>query len=99
VKKVLLLTSLLFSMQSQAAIISVTGQGEIIAPITVQEDMVTNTQQQGFNENQGVLLGSALDVDGPTDIAAGILVDSHLIFYNTETNDNGGPQTHLMRWV
>lgn len=84
-KKLLLLTSLLFSMQSHAAIVGVSGQGSIIAPVAVQEDSPTNTEQQGFDENQNVLLTSALNVDGGT-IAAGTYVSSHLIFLNSAGN-------------
>jgi hypothetical protein len=81
-KFLILLSTLLLSVQAQAALVSVSGDGEIIAAVSVQEDSPTNTLQQGFNEQQGVLLGSAVTVDGGT-VAAGTRVDSHLIFLNS----------------
>jgi hypothetical protein len=82
-KKIILLTSaLLLSAQAQAAIVS---GPDIIAAISVQEDSPTNTAQQGFNEQQGVVLSRAISVDGGT-IAKGTRVDSHLIFLNTSGN-------------
>ena len=85
-KKIILFASaLLMSFQAQSALIGVAGDGEIIAAVSVQEDSPTNTLQQGFNEKQGVTLGSALTVDGGT-IAAGTKVDSHLIFLNSAGN-------------
>tara|TARA_R110001583_G_scaffold171120_4_gene324642 strand:- start:4612 stop:5232 length:621 start_codon:yes stop_codon:yes gene_type:complete len=80
-KKILgLFSILLLSFQAQAALVS---GPDIIAAVSVQEDSPTNTAQQAFNEKQSVLLGSAINVDGGT-IAAGTLVDSHLIFLNTQ---------------
>jgi hypothetical protein len=86
-KKIIVLASaLLLSAQAQAAIVSVGGNGEIIAAVSVQEDSPTNTLQQGFNEQQGVMVGpGGLAVDGGT-IAAGTRVDSHLIFLNSAGN-------------
>lgn len=49
----------------------------------------TNDRQQGFPERQGVVLMSALAVDGGT-IPAGTVVDSHMIFLNTS---DGSPTT------
>lgn len=74
-----------------AAIVSVsgplssagTGPAIIGAPTDVLDDLVTNTGMQGFDEARNVLLTSALGVDGGT-IAAGTVVDSHLIFLNTD---------------
>lgn len=40
-----------------------------------------NLLQEAFNEDQGVLLGSAVNVDDGS-IAAGTTVDSHIIFLN-----------------
>jgi len=68
-------------MQVQAALVSVTGDGEIISAISVQEDSVTNTLQQGFNEKQGVDITGTIDIDGGT--LSNVKVDSHLIFLNT----------------
>jgi hypothetical protein len=52
---------------------------------TADNANIDANNQWGFNERQGVLLGSALAVDGGT-IAAGTRVDSHMIFF-----DSGGP--------
>jgi hypothetical protein len=82
-KFIFLLSALLLSVQAQAALVSVTGAGEIIAAVSVQEDSPTNTKQQGFNEKQGIVLGSAVTVDGGT-VAAGTKVDSQLIFLNSQ---------------
>ena len=63
----------------QALLIS----GDIImAPITILNSLAVNDHQQGFNEQQGFTLLGDLDVDGGTDIAAGTVVDSHMIFLN-----------------
>lgn len=76
-------------ISTQAVIMSVsnglstesTAAAIIAAPGSVTNATVTNTGQQGFNEKQGVFLGSALSVDGGS-IAAGARVDSHMIFLN-----------------
>lgn len=81
---------------SSAAIVSVTqtagdafgagglGSAEIItAPDFALDDNVTNTHQQGFDERQGVTLLADLSVDGGI-VAKGTVVDSHMIFLNTE---------------
>ncbi len=81
----LLAATLLLSTQAQSAIMSVSGAGSIILPVSVQEDTPTNSQQEGFDEQQGVVLSSAINIDGGT-IAAGTRVDSHLIFLNTQGN-------------
>ena len=81
--------ALLFSNLANATILSVAGglssngvaASIIAAPTFVLDDTVTNLAQQGFNEKQGVLLGSALLVDGGS-IAAGTVVNSHMIFLN-----------------
>jgi len=52
------------------------------APSDALDDLVTNTGMQGFNEAQGVLTTVAHAVDGGS-IAAGTLVDSHMIFLNS----------------
>ena len=81
-KILVLLAAVLLSFQTQAALVS---GPDIIAAISVQEDSPTNNHQQAFNENQSVLLTSAITVDGGT-IASGTLVDSHLIFLNSDGN-------------
>jgi len=93
-KKIILFASaLLMSVQAQAAIVGVTGQGVQIAPTVVEEDGVLSTDgngryvQNGFDEQQGVFLGSALDADaGVGSIAGNQYVNSHLIFLNTKGN-------------
>jgi hypothetical protein len=79
-KIVLFASALLMSFQAQAAIIS---GPDIIAAVSVQEDSPTNRAQQGFDEQQGVVLSRTINVDGGT-IAKGMKVDSHLIFLNTQ---------------
>lgn len=51
------------------------------APPEVLNGNVIATGQTGFDERQGVLLGSNLRIDGGW-IAAGTVVDSHMIFLN-----------------
>lgn len=58
----------------------------IAAPADALDDIVTNTGMEGFDEAQGVVLGSAVLIDGGGSIAAGTRVDSHMIFLNTEGN-------------
>ncbi len=52
------------------------------APTDALDNFVTTTQMRGFNEAQGVLTTVAHAVDGGS-IAAGTLVDSHMIFLNS----------------
>jgi hypothetical protein len=54
----------------------------VAAPSDALDDIATNTGMQGFNEAQGVLTMVAHAVDGGS-IAAGTLVDSHMIFLNS----------------
>jgi hypothetical protein len=91
-KKIIgLFSILLLSFQAQAALVS---GPDIIAAVSVQEDSPTNTAQQAFNEKQSVLLGNAITVDGGT-IVSGTLVDSHLIFLNTQ---GGTRKDDSQRW-
>ena len=64
---------------------------EIDAPEFALDDNVTNIGQQGFDEQQGVLLLSAIttDVASGGSIAAGTLVSSHMIFLNTAQKEDG----------
>ena len=74
------------TQNARALLISSTNTlGIITAPEFALDDEVTNTQQEGFNERRGVLLTSALGVDGGT-IGPGIYVDSHMIFLNKAAN-------------
>lgn len=79
-----------FSGAASAALINVTGSGAIVsAPSSVLDDAADCTLagndcvMLGFDEQQGVTLGSALSVDGGGTIAAGTIVNSHMIFLNT----------------
>ena len=60
------------------------GPDIIAAPASAIDDApgAENTNQQGFNEAQNVLLPRNIQVDGGW-ILAGTLVDSHMIFLNT----------------
>ncbi|MBN8729506.1 MAG: PEP-CTERM sorting domain-containing protein [Acidobacteria bacterium] len=64
----------------------------IAAPGSVVDDApgATNCAQQGFDEKQGVLLAANLNTDAPgaSNILAGTLVNSHMIFLNTNGNVN-----------
>ena len=91
--KKVILTAVFAAMAapSSAAILSVSAQlssagtaAEIIAaPLSIIDDApgAENTGMQGFNERQGVTLAGAVAVDGGS-IAAGTVVDSHMIFLN-----------------
>lgn len=83
--KVKLLTALsliLFTLQAHSALVS---GPDIIAAVSIQEDSPTNTHQQGFDENQSVLINRNIQVDQGI-ILAGTLVSSHIIFLNTANN-------------
>ncbi|MBW2596394.1 MAG: hypothetical protein JRC93_10545 [Deltaproteobacteria bacterium] len=54
----------------------------ISAPTDAIDDLVTNTGMEGFNEAQGVTTTVLHTIDGGS-IAAGTLVDSHMIFLNS----------------
>lgn len=64
------------SMGTSAAIIG--------APTDALDDLVTNTGMQGFDEAQGVVTSVAHSIDGGGSIAAGTVVNSHMIFLNSE---------------
>jgi hypothetical protein len=76
---------------AHAAIISVSGPDSSVgtspaiigAPSAMLDDIAFNTGMQGFNEAQGVVTSIAYAIDGGT-IAAGSLVNSHMIFLNPE---------------
>lgn len=81
---------------SSAAIISVFGPPSsrgaapeiIAAPASLADDKrqggAVNLGMQGFNERPGVLLSDILDIDGPGVLPVGTLLDSHMIFLNTD---------------
>ncbi len=106
-KKLLAITALglaisLMSTTSHAGLIGVSGglsnlgdiASIITAPADANDDAAYNTAQQGFDEKQGVLLGSALGVDGGS-IAAGMTVDSHMIFLNSGPGNLGTLLEHF----
>lgn len=75
---------LLAAGASQAATITASNGGSVIAsPATVGEDNPTNRSIEAFNEIVGYTLLADLAVDGGV-ISAGTVVDSHMIFLNTE---------------
>ncbi|MFK7912392.1 MAG: PEP-CTERM sorting domain-containing protein [Pseudomonadales bacterium] len=85
----------LCAASAQAAIIDVSGPNSdfngtaaaiISAPLSVEDDAHTNTGQEGFNEQQGVTLGVDLATSTPGSIAAGTVIDSHMLFLNTAGN-------------
>lgn len=94
------LGTLAFAFPASALLISVSGPNSsagtaaaiIAAPAYALNDMVTNTGMQGFNEAQGVTTTVAHGIDGAGSIAAGTLVDSHMIFLN---KDGSGSLTHF----
>ncbi|WP_150912150.1 PEP-CTERM sorting domain-containing protein [Marinobacter halotolerans] len=99
----------LLASQGQAALISVSGPNSsfgdaasIVLSSTIvnaNDDAAYNTAQQGFDEKQGVLLGSALNVDGGS-IAAGTRVDSHMIFLNSGPENNTALLEHFnVKWT
>lgn len=100
---------MIFAAQGQAALIGVSGPSSSFGDsasivlsssiVDANDDAAYNTAQQGFNEQQGVLLGSALSVDGGT-IAAGTRVDSHMIFLNSGPNNDNSLLEHFnVRWT
>ena len=79
---------------ANAALIGVSGPASsmgtapaiIQAPGNILDDIVTNTGMEGFDEAQGVLTTVAHITDGGS-IAAGTLVDSHMIFLNLNSEE------------
>ncbi|MBL4905936.1 MAG: hypothetical protein JKX94_00665 [Sneathiella sp.] len=67
------------------------------APALINNITVTNTGQQGFDEMQNVLLGAALAVDAGN-IASGMTVDSHMIFFN-RTPGSGAASHFNVQWT
>ncbi len=75
----------------------VAGQDIIPAPTSIIDDPpgAVNDHQQAFDERQGLVLGSPLPVDGGA-IPAGTVVDSHMIFLNTQEGSASDPD---VRWM
>jgi hypothetical protein len=77
--------------QANASLTNVTGGNSsagvapsiIAAPTDALDDITTNWGMEGFDEAQGVLTTVAHSIDGGGSIAAGTLVDSHMIFLNS----------------
>ncbi len=88
------LLAVLANIAGQARAELIAGQDIIAAPASIVDDPpgAVNTAQQAFNEQQGVTLPANLAVDGGF-IPAGTVVDSHMIFLNTdgptEASDQG----------
>jgi len=80
----ILVIAISIAEKSDAYLIS--GPDIIAAPGSVVDNPpgATNDHQQAFNERQNVLLLSNLYVDGGGFIPAGTLVNSHMIFLNTD---------------
>ncbi len=93
-----LLGCLAATSAAQATVISVSGSGLIIgAPAFIgNSDNPLSTHQQGFNERQGVTLIGPLPVDGGSVGAAGMLIDSHMIFFN---QSGTGPLSTTAIWT
>jgi hypothetical protein len=83
---------LCFALSVNAALISVSGPNSSLgtapaiigAPTDALDNIVTNTGMQGFDEVQGFTLIAPLDVDGAVDIPTGTVVNSHMIFLNSD---------------
>jgi hypothetical protein len=100
-----LVLGVLAAVPAQAAIIgfslgpsSAGAAAEIIVPPAMLNNTTPfNSAQQGFDELQGVLLGAPIMIDGGS-IAAGTVVDSHMLFLNQQ---NGVPGTlsHIVTWT
>jgi hypothetical protein len=64
----------------------------------LNNDVVFNLGQQGFDERQGVLLLAPLTVDAGV-IPANTLVSSHMIFMNQENGTAGGTDHTGVQWT
>jgi len=69
-----------FALSAQATLIG--GPDIIAAPLDVSDNAAINLHQQGFDEQQNVLLLNNLVIDNGF-ILAGVRVNSHMIFLNT----------------
>ena len=102
------IAALAIATPASAALVSVLGGPSsagtfaaiVPAPPNVNDLGTFTGGLQGFNEAIGVLLAAPLDVDAIADIAAGTLVDSHMIFLNREGFQNGPTLTHIgVEWT
>lgn len=67
----------------------------IAAPSDALDNVVTNTGIQGFDEAQGVTTTVDHSIDGGGIIPAGTVVDSHMLFLNSESGDRIAQQNTL----
>lgn len=76
--------------QASAVVVSAVGASEYLGPLThISNNSPGDTSQYlYFNESQGVTLGAALTTDQGT-IAAGSIVDSHMVFLNRDDTNSG----------
>ena len=87
----ILLSICMIAVGADAALISVSGPNSssgiapaiIAAPTDALDDITTNLRMEGFDEAQGVVTTVDHLTDGGFIIAAGTLVDSHMIFLNS----------------
>lgn len=66
----------------------------ISAPADIRDDGAYNRGMQAFDERQNVLLSAPVSVDGGGTIAAGTLVNSHMIFLNTGPGNSNAYNKH-----
>jgi len=91
--------------QADAAITSVAGGPSsagtlpafIGAPAHALDDLVFNTGMEGFDEAQSVVTTAAHGIDGGGTIPVGSLVDSHMIFLNSQ--GTGGLTHNNVLWT
>jgi len=69
----------------------------IAPPSDVLDNIVFNTGMQGFNEAQGVLTTVDHGIDGGGTISAGTLINSHMIFLNSQ--GTATLQHHSVVWT
>ncbi len=71
----------------------------ITAPSDIRDDKAYNTAMQGFNEELNVTLATAIQYDDGW-IAAGTVVDSHMIFLNSGPYNDPRPLHHYnVNWT
>ncbi len=91
---------------THASLMSVTGLASnrgvnaaiVGAPSSTSNSISANLGQQGFDETQGILLSSGLAVDGGI-LAAGAIVDSHMIFLNQPSSLAGTTTHQNVEWT
>ncbi|PKH01541.1 hypothetical protein CXF72_15805 [Psychromonas sp. MB-3u-54] len=104
--KCMLGISALVTMNANASLINVTGPVSsngnfasiIAAPSAAEDASVTNLAQQGFDEQQGVLLGNGVSTDQGV-VGGGMVVDSHMIFLNNPNNIGVTTIHNAVKWA